>query len=513
MSTDGATMKINYIRYVQCGLAFSLLTLAACSGVPSKTQLAKVEQTETKQQVPRGKEVKVGGDGFALGDIEQPGCSLQQFVDRVDELLRGQCPAEAERWIRRYPDVALAVLREPTSVRAGNDVLAAIAAAHDRQCGVKQSAGWAAVFADRAANPQRYKPYDDKRGQFMVHLQNGRVKESLQLGLIEAAPTTPAPVVALDAWRLMGIALVLDARPRDAVGAFQKALDLAGRDHAYEAVNVLLLASDAQRRAEDALSADRTWQDAARQAALLIGQSTPLTDPILWERTAYLRPAKTPWPGEACRAWREANVAFGIVTDARSSAAVASTDEAPLWTAVGHWRLARDEAQAALVALKRAETLTPQPYPAARLQISQTKALVRLGQQPAAAAVLTQLAGHNDPLIAHAAMAMLGTTKLQQGSVQQGFNLLHKAVEDGAGSLVWPERTQAEADLGLAYLLIGDEAAGIRWLHQAQQAFESTGQHEALIQSLENEASFLDHAKKSDLAKAVRHRIETLRGA
>ena len=53
-------------------------------------------------------------------------------------------------------------------------------------------------------------------------------------------------------------------------------------------------------------------------------------------------------------------------------------------------------------------------------------------------------------------MATLGTTKLQAGSTKQGFNLLRRAVEEDE-TVDWPGRAGAEADLGLAYLLIGNE--------------------------------------------------------
>jgi hypothetical protein len=65
--------------------------------------------------------------------------------------------------------------------------------------------------------------------------------------------------------------------------------------------------------------------------------------------------------------------------------------------------------------------------------------------------------------------------KLQQGSAHEGFNLLRNAVEEGAAA-AWPARAEAEADLGLAYLMIGDEASGRRWLQRPQQGFEASGQ-------------------------------------
>jgi hypothetical protein len=191
------------------------------------------------------------------------------------------------------------------------------------------------------------------------------------------------------------------------------------------------------------------------------------------------------------------------------STAPAAVEEAPLWVAIGHWRLGRDEPQAALVALKRAESSTTDNYTGNRLQLAQAKTLARMGQSGPASAILISLAGSSDPRILHPALAMLGTLKLQQGGIQQGFNLLRRSVE-GDPLAQWPERAEAEADLGLAYLLMGDENNGLRWLHGAQQAMEAAGQQESLLQCLENEAAYLEKAKKNDLAKAVRQRLESL---
>lgn len=491
-----------------------LLAMMGCSGLPWKTTIFKTELTAPKTTSPQQTQVKVGGDGFALGDVDQPGCLPQAFVDRVDEFMRAHRTAEVTAWIHRYPDVALSVLREPGMIRVGTESLQAIAKAHDQQCSRGAgNAGWSATIAERTARPQRFSDYDQRRQQFMAHVQNGRPKEALQLGLVGTAQGVGDQRTVFDALRLTGIALVLDSRPAEAIRPYQEALEQAGKDHPYQTVNLLLLVSDAQRRAGDPTSADRCWQDAARLAAALATGRPAVVDPILWERTAYLRPVNSPWPSDVRHALNQVNVTFGIAVGGRDTPTAAGgnrdTDESPLWIAVGHWRLARDEAQAALVALKRAESMSSDPYIANRLQLSEAKALNRLGQSSAASAILIHLASNSNPLISHPAMAVLGTAKLQQGNAQQGFNLLRKAVEEN-GNIVWPERPEAEADLGLAYLMIGDEAAGLRWLHQAQQNFEMSGQQESLRQCLENEAAFLEQAKKNDLAKAVRHRIESL---
>jgi tetratricopeptide (TPR) repeat protein len=191
------------------------------------------------------------------------------------------------------------------------------------------------------------------------------------------------------------------------------------------------------------------------------------------------------------------------------SASPTAGGEAALWANVGQWRLLRDEPQAALVALKRAESLTPDPLLRGRLQLLQAKALLRLGQTPAATAVLVQAAAATDPRLASPALALLGAARVQQGGTQQGLHLLRRAVEE-APTLQWPERAEAEADLGLAYLLMGDETAGLRWLHQTQETFEATGQHDALFQSLENELAYLEQTQQKDSAQLARHRLNNV---
>ena len=300
----------------------------------------------------------------------------------------------------------------------------------------------------------------------------------------------------------------------EAARLFGEAARLACQDHPYQCVYLRLLLSDAQRRAGDVAAAEASWCEAVRQAGDLATAKVSVTDPILWERIAYLRGANTPWPVEIRQRLTDQCVRYGIVLPA-PPAQVSPVEpptplgEAALWTCIGQWRLARQEGQAALVALKRAESMISQEQTAAQLRLAQTKALVRLGQTSAASAVLIALAADSQPQVSHAALAMLGAMKLQQGSPQQGFNLLHRAVEENLG-LIWPERAQAEADLGLAYLMCGDEAAGLRWLHTAQQSLEAAGHAEQLTQCLENEAAYLEQTKKKDLARAVRTRLTTL---
>jgi hypothetical protein len=474
--------------------------------IPAPKTPAKSGQTQ----------VRTAGDGFALGDVEQPGCTPQQFVDRLAETLRLGPPAAADRWVERYPDIALAVLREPASVQASPDLLVRLAQAHDQHCSrVPPQAGWAALMADRAARPNVYSPHEEKRRQFLTQIQGGHVQEALTLNLSEVPQGTPGTMLQIDALRLTGIGLVLANRPQDAAATLDKAVGIAQQGHPYQAVSLLLLMSDAHRRAGNAAAAQQNWNRAASLAAELASAPRAVVDPILWERLAYLRPVECDWPADVSRKLAELNLAFGIVPSPSDavrpvSTAPSAVQEAAMWSVIGHWRLGRDEPQAALVALKRAESSSTDSHTGSRLQLAQAKTLTRMGQNGPATAILIRLASSTDPLTACPATATLGTLKLQQGSVQQGYNLLRRAVE-GDLSIQWPERAEAEADLGLACLLMGDENNGLRWLHSAQQTWETAGRHEALVQCLENEAAYLDQVKKKDLADVARRRIENLR--
>src|SRR5262249_10794664 len=160
-----------------------------------------------------------------------------------------------------------------------------------------------------------------------------------------------------------------------------------------------------------------------------------------------------------------------------------------LFTCLGQHRFARNEPQAALLAFKRAETSATEPAVQAQLRLEQAKCLSRLQQEGAATAILMAMINKQEPGLYQPALAILGSIKLQSGQTDFGQRLLQRALEPSP-AFEWPQRGEAEADLGLAYLMQGDEPAGLRWLHSAQRRFEAAGQHELLAKSLWNEARY-----------------------
>jgi len=497
----------------QTAMLLIAVLAAGCSGLLIDSRRDGREPPAPAATPPRPR-VRVGGDGFALGDIEQSSLTPQQYVERTEELVRAGRLAAAARWVQRYPDLAQTVLTEAAASRVSLPALHLIAQTHDEQVvRGRLEAGWNALVADRERDPQAYAEFAQRRSRFLALLQNGQAREALELDVLAAVPAASPPVLRIDALRLQGLGLILDERPREAAEAFQAARQTAGTAFPYASANLALLHSDALRRAGDGLGADQVWQEVAFLAADLTVSSRPLAEPILWERIAYLRPAPSPWPEHVLRQLEAACARSGLTFPSRDAPLTglrpAGGEEAVLWANIGLWRLQRDEPQAALVALKRAESQTPDPLASGRLQLLQARALLRLGQTSAATAVLVQLASGADPRLARPAQAVLGTARLTQGGTQQGVQLLRQAVEADP-SLPWPERAEAEADLGLAHLLVGDEAAGLHWLHRAQDAFEAAAQYDALHQSLANELAYLERTGKKEQAQQARQRLERL---
>src|SRR5262249_3174194 len=155
------------------------------------------------------------------------------------------------------------------------------------------------------------------------------------------------------------------------------------------------------------------WQQAVILAGRLAASGAPVADPILWELASALRPANTAWPDPVVAA----------VIPASAVRRSGGTDEAYLWKRVGQWRLDRGDPTAALLAFKRAESMCIEPSVQEDLQLQQACALMQLGQTAAAAAILTPLVEKPRPALQAAALAMLGSMKLQMGALPQATTL------------------------------------------------------------------------------------------
>jgi len=461
------------------------------------------------------KQVKLGGTATQLGEAQQPAVTADAFMQRMQDLLAEQKVASARHWVERYPDVALEVLRDATAAQAANPTLQTIARDYDQCCcRVDVQSGWAALYKDRAEHPEHYAAHDAARKQVLEYMHNGRAKEAAELRLAATAKGTPGVTLELDALQLTGDALLLADRPKDAAATLAQAQKLAGSAFPHQSVKLLLLLSDAERRAGQDAQAAATWKQAAELAASLLNPLHPIADPALWERLAYLRPVNSSWPGvigqelnRRPKTLATLTTAPVIVQASTGPAAMTKTEvnEAQVWALIGQWHFYRGEPQGALLAFKQGQAFAPDQASRDRLELCAARALAQMNQRAAAVAILNRLTENQSSELARPALAVLGSLFFNEGQVATAQALLRKAVGAGEAS-DWPGQAEAEADLGLACLTAHEEAEGLNRLHSAQRRFEAEGQFELLQQCLWNEAKYLQRVMKLEEAGAVRER-------
>ncbi len=339
----------------------------------------------------------------------------------------------------------------------------------------------------------------------------GRAQDAVELKLASLASMAPNSLLTIDAGQLTGIAVQLAGRPAEAAAILAKTAEIAKGQDVHQAAYLLLLLSDAERCAGQFERANDAWQQSTTLASDSLVAKTPIRDPVFWERAAYLRPVKITWPEPVLRRLVELS-RLPVPTEAviSSTDAVTAQGECALFACLGQWRYERNEPQASLLAFKRAETCTDDEPTKERLRFCQAKALFRLEQAGTATAILVELSKRTDSEMARPAMALLGGLKLQSGNTQLGLTLLERALSQESVP-DWPERAEAEADLGLAQLMVGNEAQGLERLHAAQRRFEMSRQHDLLMKSLWNEARYWEHKgkHKAELT-AIESRLRSL---
>lgn len=428
-----------------------------------------------------------------------------ELVNRVRNALSTGQQARAGVGVLRHPEASLESLRSADCAAVGDAAVRAVATGYDRACVRDGRPGWDAVLADRQANPQRYADYDRKRAAAAEHLKAGRSVEALGVKLATAVPPNAPPLVSLDAAHLTACAAIGAGQPK-AAAAVLTPLRASFANYPHQGAYLLLLLSEAERRCGRDAEAEACWDEAVALNGSLLNGPFPVVDPVLWDRCAFHRPAHTPWPGPVNDSLARVSGLprpSGVV---QAGHALAGAGGEPLvWACIGQVRLTRGEPELALAALKQAEAWTPDPAAQQALQLAQAEALIELGQLGPASAILTKLTSQAGPHVTQS-RALLGAVLLRGKSAKQALPVLRQAVEEGGE---WPGRAQAEANLGIASLVFGDEEGGLRWLHSAQKRFETAGEWAQLRQSLENEANYLEKVEKKDAARAVRQRLTT----
>jgi hypothetical protein len=308
------------------------------------------------------------------------------------------------------------------------------------------------------------------------------------------------PLAMTDTLHLMALGELAGGRNAWAQSLLLQAIELTKRSKDdFRAADLWLMVAINSTRSGDTSTASTAWKNSVIvYSKAQLASNRPLNTSF-WVRADRNKPAKTEWPD----ATKHALTSFAKPVGCKITSE--SANELVIWAAVGNAQLDGGEAQLALVNFKKAETFAS-GEDALWLRIAQSECLAALGQNRAAAALLSEPLVAKHPKISAAANAALGSGKLQAGTYQQGAQILNKALSNAA-SLEWPSKNKAEADLALAMLIIGDTDNGLKTLHTVQKQFESQGDLLSLLQSLENEMQLLEYEGSTDAANKVRQRI------
>ncbi len=496
-------------RAGMCGaLVFSLAFSSGCVGkLKEFAGKPKAADSVAKAERPASGPTKVVVDGpaLALGLPEQGGEPRKKFLEHLGKLHNEHRFGAARQWVERHPDIALEVLRDPAAAQVSDSLLLVLAQYHDEHLEATGTKGsWHTCVAARAEQTPARAAYNKAHLKVTEHLQNGRFFEASEVPLTAHAAKLGQPMLVIEAAQLHGVAKMLADKPAEAAASLESAVRTAKVVSPHQAAHTMLLLSEARRRGGDIDGANQAWLDAVGQAGQLLGRARPIADPTLWDRAMYLHPVGISLPLETQHGFAQlathGQLALSLQPVAQITLCSGGNDpertaEAAIWACIGHWRLDRGEPQAAMLALKRSEATACATEAAAWCRLAQARAMVALGQTPAATAILIPMASQeDDSALTAAAMAELGSLKVSGGMTQQGINLLKKALE-GNPSITWPGRAGAEADLGLALLLTGDETRGLVWLAQARKGFEAQGDLESVAQTLWNEARYFEQSK------------------
>lgn len=469
---------------------------------------------------PRGgpMEVAVGSQGrvFASGSSQ----AAAALVSRVKQRLEQRRLDEAQELAARYPRELLEVLSEAGPSSARDPLYVLLARVRDRLDGAPRAEGWEAHLVAMSQAPEVWETYANARRARREQLRRRAWDEALSASV----PRLAGPLAdyrageALrdEAAALEGLAEQAsggrrDEEPPAELAEAAEKLEQAERALARVAPDLGLRARLARaalaRRRGRAEEASALWRSCLAAASELLARQPPLCDVDAWEELLAQRPAGEPWPsGLLALARRRAELQLGA-SEAGDPAAAA------LWAALGAWRGARRDFREALRAYLKAEEACGSPAGREALRLEQARLMIRLEETGAAASVLGGLAASPRSEVAAPALALLGSIHLKREQLREAAHLLRQAVGEGS-PVGFRGRGEAEADLGLAELLLGHEEPGLRWLRSAQERFRAQGARRQLERALRNELRYHEFSQHPAEAQRLKSELTALaRGA
>ncbi|MEL6715671.1 MAG: hypothetical protein AAFP86_17955, partial [Planctomycetota bacterium] len=327
--------------------------------------------------------------------------------------------------------------------------------------------GWALLVSDRVQNADRYDAWSEQRASAWNALRSGAFGKVADTEFVLPVGG-PAPWPEAEALSLRATAMLADGRPAEAAVRFERAAELVDEWDARFAARARLYAALGLDLSGDPQEAQR-----ARATTLASLRLAEIQDPLVL-RLLLEADASTGWyPGSSSR--REVRARLGRL------------------------ELERGAAQAAVLAWRAAESESGARPTRQRLRLNQAEALVSLGQDQAAIAMLAGLAATE---LRPEALAMLGLIQLRRGQIELALTVFREAVANTTPAA----HPGVFADAGLALLSAMNPDAGLPLLHQARDVYAARGEGQALRQLLRNELRYATAAGDSELAADVRQR-------
>ncbi|MEM9380048.1 MAG: hypothetical protein AAGB93_08860, partial [Planctomycetota bacterium] len=366
--------------------------------------------------------------------------------------------------VRTFPDLAeRALLSSGIAPRTQETIAAWLDGAAAPARG-----GWALLVSDRAENPARYEAWAEQRAAAWAALRRGAFAE---VAALEVPPPTegPTPWPEADLVTLRATAMMAGGRPAEAAELFARAAQSTGGWDARFAARAGLFSAFGHQLAGDADAAARSRAEALRAMAL-----ESVQDPMILRLLLETEPS-----------------------------ASASIDEFPLRSIrarLGRVELQRGAPQAALLALRAAESESGTEPSLDRLRLGQAEALIALDQDQPATAMLAGLASSD---VRPEALTVLGLLQMRRGQSEMAVAVFREAVR----STTCEEYPGVCADAGLALLSAGNRDLGLSLLHEARDEYQARGDLMALRRLLNNELRYAQAIDDPDLANEAREML------
>jgi len=463
-------------------------------------------ETDVRVANPPARTIRFDGHEMVIGNGEAVSISPDDLLANVKILVDAGRRRSAALVAMQHADSAERLLRERWADGASNPSLTAIAKAHAYRSQCAPQDGWPELIKLAATSKNVCQEFLKTRNDFARRLQSEDPTQEHVTQLQSAATAVGHPLVEIDSLRLQGLRYLLAKQPAEALKNYRTAIEIATKFSMVDQVSDLgLMASESARRADLHNDSASAWTQAVGAQMTLLSRDGVPVDPNFWNRAESLRPVDADWPVELGMVLGHHIQQVGCRVADGKNQTDASRIKTVLWTAVGWAQYERGQPQLALVTLKKAEQ-SAVGNDTMYLRIAQGKCLGLLGQTAAATATLSGPLACKDNDVVTSATAALGSMKIQVGAYEQGASLLNKALSNGNLN-PWPGRAHSQADLALAKLILGETAPGLDALHLAQATFIQNGDWLALVKSLENEMSLLQHEERTEERNALQQRI------